>query len=178
MIEMTLPKKKTILLDLNATLSQNMKTVFGFASREGSYNKAIGRHETYRQWLVDALSRTPHDIVLYTVRSTQYQDTTLDRIRTETGWLPHRALFNDTGIKSPPAAKQWMLRQVATPRRDIIAIESNRKSREMFARHGIKSIAVDASRIGVFKSAPYAISDIEFITDIFGFNPADVYSNA
>ncbi len=173
-----LPEKKTILLDLNATLSKNMSTVAILINKEGGYENSIRKHEIYRQWLVDALSRTPHEIVLYTVRSKQYQDTTLERIRTQTGWLPHRALFNDTGIKSPPAAKRLMLRQVAAPHDEIVAIESNTHSRSMFAKHGIKSIAVHNTDQGVFKSARYAISDTKFITDLFGFNPAHEYSGS
>lgn len=124
-----------ILLDLNYTLVAN--------------NPARGttpprmelrlRDERYRQWLVELVR--PHTVVLITARPATWTLKTLDRIDEETGWRPDDACFAPKGWWNPPAIKEHLLKKEVFPIHGkdarYIAIESNPRSREMYARFEI-----------------------------------------
>ncbi len=124
-----------ILLDLNYTLVAN--------------NPARGttpprmelrlREERYRQWLVELVR--PHTVVLITARPATWTLKTLDRIEEETGWRPDDACFAPNGWWNPPAIKEHLLKKEVFPIHGkdarYIAIESNPRSREMYARFEI-----------------------------------------
>jgi hypothetical protein len=124
-----------ILLDLNYTLVAN--------------NPARGttpprmelrlRDERYRQWLVELVR--PHTVVLITARPATWTLKTLDRIEEETGWRPDDACFAPKGWWNPPAIKEHLLKKEVFPIHGkdarYIAIESNPRSREMYARFEI-----------------------------------------
>jgi hypothetical protein len=66
---------------------------------------------------------------------------TLDRIEEQTGWRPDDACFAPKGWWNPPAIKEHLLRKEVFPVHGedarYIAIESNPRTREMYARFSI-----------------------------------------
>ncbi|MFZ9936334.1 MAG: hypothetical protein ACO3JG_04675 [Luteolibacter sp.] len=95
--------------------------------------------ERYRQWLVELVR--PHTVILITARPDRWQEATLNRIEQETGWRPNDACFAPKGWWNPPAIKEHLLRKHIFPGHGedarYIAIESNPRSREMYARFEI-----------------------------------------
>ncbi len=133
---------QVILLDLNATLSANMRDVMSVRRKGVPFSKCIAEIEIYREWLVDWMRKTDFLVYLFTVRKIVYREPTLQRIRELSGWNPHRAFFNDTGSSIPERAKEKMLEgHILTHVEpdNLIAFESNQKSRKMFDRHGIRN---------------------------------------
>ena len=129
-----------ILLDLNYTLVAN-SPVHGTAPKRMEKRLA---DEQYRQWLVE-LAR-PYTVVLMTARPETWTIKTLDRIEEQTGWRPQDACFAPRGWWNPPAIKQHLLRNeifsIHGERVHYIAIESNPRSREMYALHEIPCLWV------------------------------------
>lgn len=142
-----IPDGRIILLDLNATLSANPElrhTVRPFA-------RFISDVEQYRMWLVDLLR--PEQVVLITARHARYEEATLRRIRRLTGWEPQLALFNNTGVdgRHPPEIKRRLLQSEVLPRygddpSQYLALESNWRTRQMYAEFGIYARAVNKER--------------------------------
>lgn len=124
-----------ILLDLNYTLVANNPARGTTPER---MEKRLA-NEQYRQWLVELVR--PHTVVLMTARPETWMIKTLDRIEEQTGWRPQDACFAPRGWWGPPAIKQHLLNKYVFPihgeRAPYIAIESNPRSREMYARHEI-----------------------------------------
>ena len=124
-----------ILLDLNYTLVAN-------SPKHGTTPERMEKrlaNEQYRQWLVELIR--PHTVVLMTARPETWMIKTLDRIEDQTGWRPQDACFAPIGWWNPPAIKQHFLQERVFPihgqHARYIAIESNPRSREMYARHEI-----------------------------------------
>jgi hypothetical protein len=124
-----------ILLDLNYTLVAN-------SPRHGTTPACMEKrlaNEQYRQWLVELVR--PHTVVLITARPETWMIKTLDRIEEQTGWRPQDACFAPRGWWNPPAIKQHFLHKRVFPiygeHARYIAIESNPRSREMYARFSI-----------------------------------------
>jgi hypothetical protein len=136
------PRRPIILLDLNYTLVAN-SPVHGSAPKRMEKRLA---DEQYRQWLGDLVR--PHTVVLMTARPENWMTKTLDRIEAQTGWRPEDACFAPIGWWNPPAIKQHFLHKRVFPRHGeharYIAIESNPRSREMYARHEILCLWVTA----------------------------------
>lgn len=129
-----------ILLDLNYTLVSN-------SPAHGSAPERMEKRlldEQYRQWLVELVR--PYSVILMTARPETWTIKTLDRIETQTGWRPQHACFAPIGWWNPPAIKQHFLLNIVFPlhgeRARYIAIESNPRSREMYARHEITCLWV------------------------------------
>lgn len=124
-----------ILLDLNYTLVAN-NSARGTAPERMEKRLA---HEQYRQWLVELVR--PHTVVLMTARPETWMIKTLDRIEDQTGWRPQDACFAPRGWWNAPSIKQHLLKKDVFPTHGeharYIAIESNPRSREMYARHEI-----------------------------------------
>lgn len=130
-----------ILLDLNYTLVAN-------SPKRGTTPPPMAvrlRAERYRQWLVELVR--PHHVILITARPDRWQQVTLERIHEMTGWLPQEAFFAERGPGGPPGIKQRILMVQVFPRHgrhaDYLAIESNPRTRAMYARHGILAVPVE-----------------------------------
>jgi hypothetical protein len=133
-------RQPIILLDLNYTLVANNPP-------RGSTPERMAKrlaNEQYRQWLVELVR--PHIVVLITARPETWMIKTLDRIEDQTGWRPQDAFFAPRGWWNAPAMKQHLLKKEVFPihgeHARYIAIESNPKSREMYARFSIPSFWV------------------------------------
>jgi hypothetical protein len=76
-----------------------------------------------------------------TARPETWTIKTLDRIEEQTGWRPQDACFAPTGWWNPPAIKEHLLKKDVFPihgeHARYIAIESNPRSREMYAKFAI-----------------------------------------
>lgn len=124
-----------ILLDLNHTLVANNPP-------RGATPPRMEQRipdEQYRQWLVELVR--PHTVVLITARPVAWMMMTLDRIEEQTGWRPQDACFAPRGWWNPPTIKEHLLGRHVFPvhGRDAryLAIESNPRTREMYARFSI-----------------------------------------
>jgi hypothetical protein len=124
-----------ILLDLNYTLVANNPARGTTPVR---MDKRLAG-ERYRQWLVELVR--PYTVVLITARPVTWTIQTLDRIEQETGWRPQDACFAPKGWWNPPAIKEHLLKKDVFPIHGedakYIAIESNPRSREMYAKFAI-----------------------------------------
>ena len=132
-----------ILLDLNYTLVSNSP---GHGMTPPGMVQRL-RDERYRQWLVELVR--PHTVVLITARPETWMVRTLDHIEEQTGWRPQDACFAPRGWFNPPAIKQHLLKKDVFPVHGeparYIAIESNLRTREMYARFDIPSLWVNSS---------------------------------
>lgn len=131
-----------ILLDLNYTLVAN-------SPRHGATPVRMEKRlagEQYRQWLVELVR--PYTVVLITARPETWTIQTLDRIEEQTGWRPQDACFAPKGWWNPPAIKEHLLKKDVFPTHGAdakyLAIESNPRTREMYARFSIPCFWVTA----------------------------------
>jgi hypothetical protein len=131
-----------ILLDLNYTLVAN-------SPKHGTTPERMEKrlaNEQYRQWLVELVR--PHTVVLITARPETWTIKTLDRIEEQTGWLPQDACFAPKGWWNPPAIKEHLLKKDVFPIHGddarYLAIESNPRTREMYAKFSIPCLWVTA----------------------------------
>jgi hypothetical protein len=127
------------LLDLNFTLVGN-------SAPRGTRPEPMTtrmKTEIYRQWLVELLR--PHRVILITARPDRWKEPTLARISDLTGWQSMDAYFDDGVTRTPPAIKRHILIDLIFPkygRGEYYAIESNPKTRDVYAALGIPSIWV------------------------------------
>lgn len=126
-----------ILLDLNYTLIANS------LDKKSPFTKQI-EGEVYRQWLIELVK--PFSTILITARPQKHIAQTLQSIMDKTGWQPDDAYFNEYNL--PPAqAKETMMIDLIFPRHGeespYLAIESNPKTRAMYAKYNIPSIFVE-----------------------------------
>jgi phosphoribosylaminoimidazole carboxylase (NCAIR synthetase) len=135
-------RRPIILLDLNYTLVAN-------SPAHGTAPKRMEQRlvdEQYRHWLVELVR--PHTVVLMTARPETWMTKTLDHIEDQTRWRPQDACFAPIGWWNPPAIKQHLLHKRVFPRHGeharYIAIESNPRTREMYARFSIPCFWVTA----------------------------------
>lgn len=119
------------LLDLNYTLVANSE------EKHSPFCLQI-QHEQYRGDLLKKLKG--QTVYLLTARPAKYEEATLASIEKKTGWLPDLCFFNSYNLP-PPSAKQIMLREILKSHKpdELFAIESNPKTREMYARNAVKS---------------------------------------
>jgi len=132
-----------VLLDYCYTLVEN----HGMFSREHlkNYPGWIAQ-ETYRQWLIGILAGTK--VVLITARRLRYRDVTLSRVSEEgRGLTLEMSLFNE-GDYPPPDWKKIALDKYVFPKYGkpsecaYLALESNPRTRAMYARNGIRALRV------------------------------------
>ena len=127
------------LLDLNYTLISNSAP---HGIRPEPMHKRM-QTELYREWLVGLLR--PHKVILITARPDRWREPTMARIQELTGWQPMDAYFDDGMIRTPPAIKRRILLTKIFPkygRGDYYGIESNPKTRDVYATLGIPSVWV------------------------------------
>jgi hypothetical protein len=131
-----------ILLDLNYTLVAN--NAARGTTPERMEKRLAG--EEYRQWLVELVR--PHTVILITARPETWLTPTLSRIEEETNWRPQHACFAPKGWWNPPAIKEHLLKQQVFPQLGesvpYLAIESNPRTRDMYAKFSIPSLWVTA----------------------------------
>ena len=154
---MTTPKN-LLLLDLNATLSENFREVMKNPST--SFEQRIVNIERYRQWLADYLVEHKMPVCLFTVRRAVYQEVTLENIRKQTGLTPCKAMFSMHEGKPPlpPIVKGEMLERLfAQGYRpdDLFAFESNASTRSMMKKKGVRAVRIQTpddlpDAVGVF----------------------------
>lgn len=143
---------RIILMDLNVALSEN----FGEMQKHVMWD-FVRNHERYRQWMVDLLR--DEYVILMTARSERWAKPTLRRIQQTTDWRPDEAWFNDTDISGGDAhkIKRHLLRAYVYPihgtdKSRYLAIESNSRTRGMYAIEGIR--AIDCERHGRWEAIP------------------------
>ena len=132
-----------ILLDLNYTLIENCDE-----QPEIPFPDRIDTHR-YRRWLIDLLIENRVHVFILTARPDRHAAHTLRHLYESTGWVPERYYGNTHG-EPPPQAKERMLREklfpelgaptLTSPSR-FLGIESNPRTRAMYARHYIPSIS-------------------------------------
>jgi hypothetical protein len=124
-----------ILLDLNYTFVENTREAHQLPAL---YNV---QRETYRQWMLPFLLL--HEVVLITVRPVRYKVETLSRIASKCGgWQPKMHCFNEWGVAAPVSKERSLVRDVfptyGLPEAGrYVALESNVKTRLMYAGYGI-----------------------------------------
>lgn len=131
------------LVDLNYTLVENSPK-WG-APKIYPFIRQI-EQERYRQWLVDFLR--DKCAILITARPQKYREATLERIKLLTGWQPQEAYFAEISA-TPPEIKEHLLLNYTFPKHgrngdDFFGIESNPKTRDMYACYAIKSLSAEA----------------------------------
>ena len=126
-----------ILLDLNYTLVSNSLT------KKSPFTKQIEAEE-YRGWMIELVK--PYTTILITARPQKHRNQTLQSILDKTGWQPQDAYFNAYNLR-PPQAKEKMLLEIIFPsygrESPYLAIESNPRTRTMYAKYNIPSIFVE-----------------------------------
>tara|TARA_B100001250_G_scaffold151566_2_gene130022 strand:+ start:25167 stop:25799 length:633 start_codon:yes stop_codon:yes gene_type:complete len=135
------PSGRIILQDLNVALSSNFKDM----QQNRPMSNFVQNVEEYRPWLVNLLK---HEfVILCTARSFLYEDMTLERIKSETGWQPDDWFFNpwEEGKSALRAhtAKARYLKEFIFPKYGddpslYFAIESNKYSRSMYKANDIE----------------------------------------
>ena len=129
--------KRIILLDLNYTLVSNQAETRLF--RPFSARMEV---EEYRAELVDQIKNDY--VIIITARPESQKKETLLNLFRKTGWQPQEAYFNDQNA-DPPAIKESILQRFVFPKHgeepgQYLALESNPKTRDMYADHGILAI--------------------------------------
>ena len=133
--------KKICLLDLNYTLvgnQQETRLIRPFTRRL--------MFEDYRQDLINAIK--DDYVIIVTARPKYQMQQTMENLRRKTGWQPAEWYFNDIDAE-PPEFKESALRRFIFPRHGqdgalYYAVESNPKTRAMYARHGIQAAPYSA----------------------------------
>lgn len=129
-----------ILLDLNYTLVENS------TEKLNPFVRQIA-NERYSKKLVAFLK--DHTVLLVTARPAKYQAATLESIKEKTGWQPHDAIFNEWNL-APAQCKERALKTRIFPgygneAGNYIAIESNPRTRAMYARYSIASVNAESA---------------------------------
>lgn len=130
-------EKRIILLDLNYTLVSNQQSTRLLRPFSLRMEK-----EEYRKDLLDAIQE--NYVVIVTARPEYQKQNTLANIWKKMNWYPAEAYFNDINAE-PPAFKESALRRFIFPKHgstgsQYLAIESNPKTRAMYARYGIEAV--------------------------------------
>ena len=122
-----------ILLDLNYTLVSNSNDKYQPFSTQIE-------HERYRDDLLKEIQ--DKYVVLVTARPMKYADETLSSIAAKVNWQPDEWFFN-CGL-TPPLFKEKILHDHIFSEHghdvEIVAIESNPKTREMYRSYGVKAM--------------------------------------
>jgi hypothetical protein len=130
-------EKRIILLDLNYTLVSNQqqtRLIKPFSARLDA--------EEYRPELLEAIK--DDYVIIITARPSYQQRQTMENVYRKTGWKPQEAYFNDLDY-DPPTIKRSILKRFVFPKHgtegnQYFAVESNPRTREMYAEYGIKAL--------------------------------------
>lgn len=129
-------EKRICLLDLNYTLVSNQmetRMLRPFSRRM--------QGEEYRSDLLDAIK--DDYVIIITARPNYQQEETMENVFKKTGWKPDEMYFNDIDGQ-PPVFKESALRRFVFPKHgteptQYYAVESNPRTRSMYAKYGIKA---------------------------------------
>lgn len=129
-------KDRIILLDLNYTLVSNQRQtrmIRPFSARL--------KAEEYRKDLVESIK--DNRVVIITARPSYQGEQSMENILRKTGWQPMESYFNDLNL-DPPSIKESILKRFVFPKygsdgNTYFAVESNPRTRAMYARYGILS---------------------------------------
>lgn len=127
-------KERIILLDLNYTLVANQlqtRMIRPFSARL--------KAENYRKDLIESIK--DNRVIIITARPSYQSAQSLENILNKTGWRPMEAYFNDLNL-DPPSIKESILKRFVFPKygndgNTYFAVESNPRTRAMYARYGI-----------------------------------------
>lgn len=133
-------KEKIILLDLNYTLVANQRQtrmIRPFSARM--------KAEEYRKDLVEAIK--DNRVIIITARPSYQGSQSIENILRKTGWQPMESYFNDLNL-DPPSIKESILKRFVFPKHgkdgaQYFAVESNPRTRAMYARYGIPAEPYD-----------------------------------
>ena len=133
-------KERIILLDLNYTLVANQRQtrmIRPFSARL--------KAEEYRKDLVEAIK--DNRVVIITARPSYQGSQTMENILRKTDLRPEEAYFNDLNL-DPPSIKESILKRFVFPKygndgKQFFAVESNPRTRAMYARYGIPAEPYD-----------------------------------
>ena len=133
-------KEKIILLDLNYTLVANQRQtrmIRPFSARL--------KAEEYRKDLIEVIK--DNRVVIITARPSYQGSQTMENILRKTDWRPEEAYFNDLNL-DPPSIKESILKRFVFPKygndgKQFFAVESNPRTRAMYARYGIPAEPYD-----------------------------------
>lgn len=132
--------KRICLLDLNYTLVRNQmetRLLKPFTKRLEC--------EEYRTDLIDAIK--DDYVIIITARPDYQRDESIENIKHKTGWIPDEWYFNDIDAE-PPVFKEralntWVFPSHGNDGSAYYAVESNPKTREMYAKYGISANPYD-----------------------------------
>lgn len=133
-------KEKIILLDLNYTLVANQRQtrmIRPFSARL--------KAEEYRKDLIEVIK--DNRVVIITARPSYQGSQTMENILRKTDLRPEEAYFNDLDL-DPPSIKESILKRFVFPKygndgKQFFAVESNPRTRAMYARYGIPAEPYD-----------------------------------
>lgn len=128
--------RRICLLDLNYTLVSNQaqtRMLRPFSARMAG--------EEYRMDLIEAIK--DDYVIIVTARPDYQRVQTMENVLRKTGWKPMEVYFNDINAQ-PPEFKKSALERFIFPKygRDpglFYAVESNPKTRTMYAAYGISA---------------------------------------
>lgn len=132
--------KQICLLDLNYTLVINQA--------ETRLLRPFARRLAAEEYRLDLLAAIKDDyVILITARPAYQARQTLANIKQKTGWQPQEWYFNDLDAE-PPQFKQSALQRFVFPRHGAdgskyYAVESNPRTRSMYAKYGIAAKPYD-----------------------------------
>ena len=128
--------ERICLLDLNYTLVGNQQETLNLRP----FPRRVAA-ETYREDLIAAV-RDDY-VIIITARPTQHQITTMQSIFQKTGWRPQEVYFNDINaypsVFKESALKRFIFPKHGTDASRYYGVESNPRTRAMYARYGIQS---------------------------------------
>lgn len=133
--------KRICLLDLNYTLVRNQK--------ETRLLRPFTRRMEAEEYRLDLIEAVRDDyVIIITARPDHQMLLTMENIKRKTGWQPQEWYFNDIDA-APPAFKKSALQRFVFPRHgqdgtQYYAVESNPRTRAMYARFGIEAKPYDA----------------------------------
>lgn len=128
------------LLDLNYTLVCNQK--------ETRLLRPFTRRMEAEEYRLDLIEAVRDDyVIIITARPDHQMLQTMENIKRKTGWQPQEWYFNDIDA-DPPAFKKSALQRFVFPRHGqegalYYAVESNPRTRAMYARFGIEAKPYD-----------------------------------
>lgn len=135
---------RTILLDLNYTLVENSDERKRYLRNYADWLNV----ETYKPWLVEgcvAWQAQGHKVLLVTARPQKWERTTLGNLA-HLGFFPDRSFFLPPDCYEPPHKyKSAILAELLLQNpntHNYIGLESNRATRRVYRRHGIRCTPV------------------------------------
>ena len=145
--------KRICLLDLNYTLVSNQK--------ETRMLRPFSRRMEGEEYRLDLIEAIKNDYVIIVTARPDYQmKETMENVKRKTGWEPQEMYFNDINGE-PSVFKESALRRFIFPKHgtnpdQFYAVESNPRTRSMYAKYGITATPYEKfiKKVGVVEEAP------------------------